>query len=77
MPSRVGGTYLLDLFQPTVTLSPVNAIKPCDTSSRSLELDSLTLRLCIMGSVDIFIYCLFSIIFILLIKYLYLLPVSQ
>lgn len=45
MPSLVGGTYLLDLFQPTVTLSPVDAIKPCDTSSRSLELDSLTLRL--------------------------------
>lgn len=57
MPSRVGGTYLLDLFQPTVTLFPVDAIKPCDTSSRSLELDSLTLRLCIMGSVVIFIYC--------------------
>lgn len=68
MPSRVGGTYLLDLFQPTVTLSPVNAIKPCDTSSCSLELDYLTLSLCIMGSVVIFIYCLFSIIFILLIK---------
>lgn len=72
-----GGAYLPGLFIPQATF-PVDAIKSHDTSSCSLELDSLTMRLCIMGRMVIFIHCFcFPSFCFINKKNLYLLPISQ